>query len=136
MKTLLLAASALSLLAADATMAQTVVRHAPNGDTKVVTHRPNGSTVVRRYRYGGRYYNAVRAPRWVAPRGWAYRRYGIGAYLPNYFLGSSYYVNPVTFGLRVRPAGANRHWIRVGDDLYLVNNRGRVIQVVPNVFYY
>lgn len=136
MKKLLLAAAAFSLLAADVAMAQTVVTRQPDGDTKVVTHKPNGTKVVRRYNYGGRYYDAVRAPRWVAPRGWAYRRYTVGAYLPNYFLGTSYYVNPITFGLRVQPAGANRHWIRVGDDLYLVNNKGRVIQIVPNVFYY
>ena len=60
----------------------------------------------------------------------------IGASLPSFFLATSYYVDPLRYGVRVPAAGSNRRWIRVGDDLYLVNMRGRVIQVVPNVFYY
>jgi Ni/Co efflux regulator RcnB len=153
MKKFLLAAAAFSLFAADAAMAQssTTVHRDRQGDTRVVTKKPNGDKVVReyqrdgdvrvvrsdrRYNYGGKYYDAVRAPRWVAPRGWSYRRYAIGASLPAFFLATSYYVDPMRYGLRVPAAGSNRRWIRVGDDLYLVNMRGRVIQVVPNVFYY
>ena len=150
MKKILLAAAAFGLLAADVAVAQTAVYKDRQGDTRVVTQTPRGRTVTeyqrdgdvkvkrtsRRYNYGGRYYDAVRAPRWVAPRGWTYRRYAVGAYVPSYFLGGSYIINPLTFGVRVQAAGPNRHWIRVGDDLYLVNRRGRVIQVIPNVFYY
>ena len=150
MKKLLVAASAFGLLAADVAVAQTAVYQDRQGDTRVVTQTPRGRTVTeyqrdgdvkvkrtpRRYSYGGRYYDAVRAPRWVAPRGWSYRRYNVGAYVPSFFLGGSYIVDPLRFGIRVRAAGPNRHWIRVGDDLYLVNRRGRVIQVIPNVFYY
>ena len=136
MKTLLLAASALSLLAADAAVAQTTVRVQRDGDTKVVTHTPGGGKIVRRYNYDGRHYDAVRGPRWVAPRNWTYRRYSVGASLPTFFLGANYIVDPRRYGLRVPVAGANRHWVRVGDDLYLVNRRGRVIRIVPNVFYY
>ena len=150
MKKFVLAVSALSLFAADAAIAQTAVYQDRQGDTRVVTQTPRGRTVTeyqrdgdvrvkrtsRRYQYGGRYYDAVRAPRWVAPRGWTYRRYAVGAYVPSYFLGGGYIVNPLTFGVRVQAAGPNRHWIRVGDDLYLVNRKGRVIQIIPNVFYY
>ena len=147
MKKLLLAATALSLIGADAALAQTTVRTDRQGDTRVVTQTPRGKVVreyqrdgdvvvKRRYNYGGKYYSSVRGPRWVAPRGWSYRRYGVGAYLPGFFLGTTYFVDPMRFGIRVQAAGPNRHWIRVGDDLYLVNRRGRVIQVIPNVFYY
>ena len=150
MKKILLAAAAFGLLAADVAVAQTAVYKDRQGDTRVVTQTPNGRVTreyqrdgdvkvkrtSRRYSYGGRYYDAVRAPRWVAPRGWSYRRYAVGAYVPSYFLGGSYIVNPLSFGIRVPIAGSNRHWIRVGDDLYLVNRRGRVIQIIPNVFYY
>lgn len=159
MKKLLLGAAAMGLLAADVAAAQqTTVRTDRQGDTRVITRQRDGDRVVReyqrdgdvvkrrngqvvqrnnrRYSYGGQYYNAVRAPRWVAPRGWTYRRYAIGATLPTFFLGSTYYVDPMRFGLRVGPAGSGRRWVRVGDDLYLVNARGRVFQVVPNVFYY
>ena len=150
MKKIVLAAAALGLLAADVAVAQTAVYKDKQGDTRVVQQGPKGRTVTeyqrdgdvkvkrtsRRYSYGGRYYDAVRAPRWVAPRGWTYRRYAVGAYVPSYFLGGAYVVNPLNFGVRVPVAGANRHWIRVGDDLYLVNRRGRVIQIIPNVFYY
>ena len=155
MKTFLLGATAFGLLAADVAAAQTTVRTDRQGDTKVITRqkdgdrvvreyqrdgdvvkRKNGQVVSRRYSYGGRQYNAVRGPRWVGPRGWTYRRYAVGASLPTFFLASTYYVDPLRFGLRVGPAGPNRRWVRVGDDLYLINARGRVIQVVPNVFYY
>ncbi|HEX8232695.1 MAG TPA: RcnB family protein [Caulobacteraceae bacterium] len=158
MKKLLLGAAALGLLAADVAAAQTTVRTDRQGDTRVITRQRDGDRVVReyqrdgdvvvrkngnvvrrndrRYYYGGRAYTAVRGPRWVAPRGWAYRRYAIGTSLPGFFLSTSYYVDPVRFGLRVGPAGYGRRWVRVGNDLYLVNARGRVFQVVPNVFYY
>jgi Ni/Co efflux regulator RcnB len=158
MKMLALSAAALSLLAADVAAAQTTVRTDRQGDTKVITRQRDGDRVVREYQrdgdvvvrkngqvvrrndrrfyYGGQYYSAVRGPRWVAPRGWTYRRYAVGATLPAFFLSTTYYVDPLRFGLRIGPAGAGRRWIRVGDDLYLVNARGRVIRVVPNVFYY
>jgi Ni/Co efflux regulator RcnB len=136
MKKLLLGAAALLALgSAEVASAQTVVRQGPH-QTTVITRQPDGDRVVHKYTYGGRQYDRVRGSRWIAPRGWVNRRYTVGAFVPNYFLGGAYYVDPLRMGLRVRPAGANRHWIRVGDDLYLVNNRGRVIETVPNVFYY
>ncbi|MGZ8363234.1 MAG: hypothetical protein ACXWVJ_02970 [Caulobacteraceae bacterium] len=161
MKTLAFGVAALGLLTADIAAAQTV--HTNRQGETVVKHRQKDGDVVKRtyerdgdrvrtvngrvtgvnkagpgryYTYGGRRYTAVRAPRWNAPRNWSYRRYAIGAYLPGFFLSSSYYVNPYTFGIRVGPAGYGRRWVRVGDDLYLVNGRGRVFQVIHGAFYY
>ncbi len=56
--------------------------------------------------------------------------------VPRLFLSGGYAVDPFAFGIRVRPAHRGYRWIRVRDDLLLVNWRtGRVVEVVPDVFY-
>jgi Ni/Co efflux regulator RcnB len=134
MKTLLLGVAALSLLATGASAAETIVKRGPHHTTVVRTDR-HGDRHVAKFNYRGRSWNRVRGPAWHAPRGWAYRRYRVGAYLPSTFLGGGFYVNPAGFGIGLPIAGPNRHWVRAGNDLYLVNARGRIIEVVPDVYY-
>jgi Ni/Co efflux regulator RcnB len=70
---------------------------------------------------------------YVAPyRGWSYRSLTPGYRLQPGFYGSRYTVND--YGrYRLGAPGANRRWIRYGDDLVLVNVRnGRVMQVIRN----
>ena len=70
---------------------------------------------------------------YVAPyRGWTYRSLTPGYRLQPGFYGSRYTITD--FGrYRLGYPGANRRWIRYGNDLVLVNVRnGRVIQVIRN----
>lgn len=134
MKRLLMGVAALSLLTAGAASAQTIVKHGPNGTT--VVHKDGyGDRNVAKFNYRGKTWNRVRGPAWNAPRGWNYRRYTVGAYLPGTFLSPGFYVDPMGIGLGLPVAGPGKHWVRVGNDLYLVNGRGRVIEVVPDVYY-
>ena len=73
---------------------------------------------------------------YVAPyRGWRYRSLTPGYRLQPGFYGPRYTIS--NFGrYRLGPPGANRRWIRYGNDLVLVNLRnGRVIQVVRNRYW-
>ena len=73
---------------------------------------------------------------YVAPyRGWRYRSLTPGYRLQPGFYGPRYTIS--NFGrYRLGAPGANRRWIRYGNDLVLVNLRnGRVIQVVRNRYW-
>ena len=134
MKKLLMGVAALSLLAAGAAEAQTVVKQGPHGTT--VVHKDRyGDRTVTKFKYRGRTWNRVRGPAWTAPAGYAYRRYTVGAYLPAPFLSAGFYVDPIGIGINLPVAGYGKHWVRVGNDLYLVNGRGRILEVVPDVYY-
>jgi len=134
MKKLLMGVAALSLLTAGGASAETVVKKGPN-QTTVVHKDRYGDRTVTKFNYKGRSWNRVRGPAWSAPAGWNYRRYTVGAYLPGTFLTTGFYVDPTGFGIGLPAAGYGKHWVRVGNDLYLVNGRGRIIEVVPDVYY-
>jgi len=88
----------------------------------------------RRFGYRGRYFTAVRAPVFAYPRGWAYRRWAVGAYLPLFFIASPYIVDWEWIGLPPPPPGYE--WVRYGPDALLVNRfTGPVLDVVYGVFY-
>jgi Ni/Co efflux regulator RcnB len=73
---------------------------------------------------------------YVAPhRSWRYRPLYVGYRLQPEFYGSRYYIsNYGAYGVGF--PGRDRRWIRYGDDLLLVNLRtGRVLRIVPNVFW-
>jgi len=74
-------------------------------------------------------------PRFLAPRGYAYRRWEIGVNLPTIFFGPRYWIsNPYAY--RLPPAPFGTHWIRHFSDALLVQNRtGRVIDAVYGIFY-
>jgi Ni/Co efflux regulator RcnB len=88
----------------------------------------------RDFRFRGRSYVAVRAPRFLYPRGYGYRRWGIGAFLPLFFLSAPYYIDWEFIGLPPPPPGTE--WVRYGPDALLVDiYTGRVIDTAYNVFY-
>jgi Ni/Co efflux regulator RcnB len=116
-------------------MERRTVTERPNGtmERRTVRERPNGNRVVRK---------AVRAPRrfhaarpWVAPRGFAYRRFRLGERVPSVFLASLYFLSNYTlYGLEPPPPGYV--WIREGSDAVLVDRyTGEVIQVEYDIFY-
>ena len=88
----------------------------------------------RDFRFRGRSFVSVRAPRFVYPRGYAYRRWTIGAILPSLFLTEPYYVDYDYIGLP--PPRGGEEWVRYGPDALLVDTyNGRVIDVAYGVFY-
>jgi Ni/Co efflux regulator RcnB len=81
----------------------------------------------RRYRYSGWY-----AP----PRGYYYRRWGVGSIFPSLFwASSSYFINSWwSYGLMSPPWGYE--WVRYGPDAVLIDVRtGQILQVRYNVFW-
>ncbi len=76
-----------------------------------------------------------RAERFVYPRGYGYRYYGVGALLPRVFWSQRYYIAQPDF-YRLPPPFAGTHWVRVGPDAILVRNYdGRVVRVIQGLFY-
>ncbi|HXQ11338.1 MAG TPA: RcnB family protein [Caulobacteraceae bacterium] len=72
---------------------------------------------------------------WRGPQGWYYRPWYYGQILPFAWLGSSWWINDYWYyGLPVPPYGYE--WIRNGPDALLVDvNNGRVVEVIPGIFY-
>lgn len=94
-------------------------------------HKPRPSQFYWRGKWFGRY----RAPAYAYPRGYSYRYWRIGDFLPLLFLSNQYYFdNYGQLGLEVPPPGYR--WVRYGPDLLLVNARtGAVEDVVYGAFY-
>jgi Ni/Co efflux regulator RcnB len=83
----------------------------------------------------GRYVNRVRGPAFVWPRGYSYRRWGIGGVLPAVFLTSPYFFTGWA-GLGLQAPVPGYQWVRFGPDLLLVNLRtGQVEDVIYGAFF-
>ena len=82
--------------------------------------------------WDGRRYNAGR---YDYPRGYGYRAWAVGGFLPRSYWGERYWVaRPVAYGLPY--AGPGTRWIRVGPDALLIRNfNGSVIRVARGIFY-
>lgn len=80
-------------------------------------------------------YHRIRARPFHYPRGYRYRRWGIGLILPHIFLSNYYYWNDwAALGLGPPPPGFV--WVRYGPDLLLVNRyTGRIADVIYGAFY-
>jgi len=88
------------------------------------------------FSWRGRTYNPVYGPAFRYPRGYAYRRWSIGAFLPSLFLASTYYYDDWR-GLGIDRPPPGRRWVRYGPDLLLVNQRTRRVEdVIYDVFYW
>ena len=103
-------------------------------------YRPGGQRpqyspqyVPRTFSMGVRYH--WRGGSWRGPQGWYYRSWSYGQILPFAWLGSSWWISDYwSYGLPVPPYGYE--WIRNGPDALLVDiRRGRVVAVVPGIFY-
>lgn len=88
-----------------------------------------------RFVYHGRPFNPVHVAPFVYPRGWAYRRWIVGAVLPPVFLASAYYYSDWA-ALGLPPPQPGFQWVRYGSDLLLVDvTTGEVVDVVYGAFY-
>jgi Ni/Co efflux regulator RcnB len=88
-------------------------------------HRYRGGWNNNRYRSNHRY---------VYPRGYSSRHWSVGLFLPSVFFGSTYYVDYRPYGLQAPPYGFR--WIRVGDDVMLVDvDSGEIVDVLYDFYY-
>jgi Ni/Co efflux regulator RcnB len=96
-------------------------------ETRNRTKRPVG--------YRPAHFERVHARAFHYPRGYHYRRWSDGSFLPRIFLSSAYYyTNWYDLGFGPPPPGYQ--WVRYGPDLLLVNvYTGRIRDVAYNVFY-
>jgi Ni/Co efflux regulator RcnB len=96
-----------------------------------------GSVTARggRFTFEGRTFNRVHAPRFHYPRGYGYRRWGVGARLPWLFLTPTFFFTDYSaFGFPPPPYG--EEWVRYGPDLLLVDlDTGEVVYVIYGAFY-
>jgi Ni/Co efflux regulator RcnB len=130
-----------------ATVHRTVTTHHTNHNTvhkhvtvhrKVTTH---SNVTVRAHVNLKHYHQSFRAPRryhasaWVAPRGFSYRRFGIGERIPALLLVSTYFLTDYgLYGLEAPDDGYV--WVRDGSDAVLVDQEtGEVVEVEYDVFY-
>ncbi len=114
--------------------------------TKQVERRHNPVTtkpgkVVRRVDVTS-YRRAVQAPRrfriarpWIAPRGFTYRRFGLGERVPTALLAASFFLSDFgAYGLQSPPYGYV--WVRDGADAVLVDrSTGEVVQAQYGLLY-
>jgi Ni/Co efflux regulator RcnB len=88
----------------------------------------------RFFNFRGRQYAAVRGPAYSYPRGWGYRRWDRGDFLPSVFLASPFYFDYDWLGLPTPPPGTR--WVRNGPDAILVNvYNDRILDVIYDAFY-
>jgi Ni/Co efflux regulator RcnB len=75
-----------------------------------------------------------RRPAYVAPRGYHYRRVGVGYNLSRAFWGRNYWVNYNIY--RLPPPYAGTTYVRYGNDVLLISLRtGRVIAAYDDFFW-
>ncbi|MEZ5498576.1 MAG: RcnB family protein [Steroidobacteraceae bacterium] len=89
------------------------------------------------YYYGGRYDGPrYRAGRYNPPRGYYYRQWRRGQYLPYAYRHSGYYVNDYyRYGLYAPPRG--HCWVRYGNDILLTAlATGLVLDAIYDFYYY
>ena len=80
-------------------------------------------------------FQPVRAPAFQYPRGYHYRRWGVGLILPSIFLSNYYFYNNWA-ALGAYPPPPGFVWVRYGPDLLLVSRRsGRIRDVIYGAFY-
>lgn len=95
--------------------------------------RPGGPP--GRFVYHGRPFSPVHIAPFAYPRGWAYRRWAIGAVLPPLFLAPAYYYSGWA-ALGLPPPQPGFQWVRYGPDLLLVDMAtGQVVDTVYGAFY-
>jgi hypothetical protein len=110
--------------------------HAPRGRPGPGEFRgPHPGGPPGRFLYHDRPFNPVRVAPFVYPRGWAYRRFVIGAVLPPLFLAPAYYYSGWA-ALGLPPPQPGFQWVRYGPDLLLVDvTTGQVVDTVYGAFY-
>jgi len=83
----------------------------------------------------GGYPEGYRVGPYRPPYGWYVRAWGYGDILPSGWYGSNFWIDDFyDYDLPWPPPGM--HWVRVGDDAFLVDDySGRIVQVIRDMFW-
>jgi Ni/Co efflux regulator RcnB len=111
---------------------RTTAHHVTTARRHVTAHR---NVNLSRFRKVVRAPHRYRIGAWRAPRGFSYRRFGIGERIPAVLLVADFFLTSYwLYGLEAPPPGYV--WVRDGDDAVLVDRyTGEVIEVEYDVFY-
>ena len=112
MKRVIIAAAILSIVGGTAASAQPYRDRDRDGVPNRYDRRDN------RYSYGGRYYDRYRGSPYAYPRGYTYRSWARGQYLPRAYFASPYYIDNWA-AYRLRPPPRGYRYVRVGNDIVL-----------------
>ena len=107
----------------------------PSGDTQTTTNVTNSSDGYAQYRRTITTTKHYNDGAFVAPNGYTYSRYELGAHVPAVLRDDDTLVltGYSTYALQAPPAGLT--WIRVGDDAMLVDRKtGEVVETDYNLF--
>jgi len=117
-------------------MAQRYEEHHPGGRPPPGAYRaPHPGGPPGYFEFRGHPFHSVHIAPFIYPRGWAYRRWVIGATLPAIFLEPDYYYADWA-ALGLPPPEPGFQWVRYGPDLLLVDvDTGQVADVVYGAFY-
>ena len=121
----------LALVLAAATVLAGGVAHAGGDKTDAIEQARDKAD--GKWSYHDKRADRVHGPAWVAPKGWIYNRYAQGDFMPSLLQSEAYFVDPASLGLP--PLAAGRHWVRAGAHLYLVAGHGKVLEMIPDVYY-
>lgn len=113
----------------------TTTMSSPSGDTQTTTSATKSSDGYRQYRRTITTTRHFDDGAFVAPPGYTYSRYELGARVPAVLLDDDGLVltGYSTYGLTAPPDGLS--WIRVGDDALLVDRRtGEVVETDYDLF--
>ena len=87
------------------------------------------------FSYNGRQYARFHAEPFRFPRGYSYRYYGRGQYLPRVYLYDSFFLNDYADFYLSPPPGPEYRWVRYGPDALLVDvDTGQVVDAAYGVF--
>ena len=96
--------------------------------------RPARSRSGRTFAYHGRTFRRFEVARYRWPRGYAYRRYAVGAYLPAVYWSPNYFIEDYGY-YGLGPPPTDFEWIRYGPDIALIDlNSGAIAQLVYGAF--
>lgn len=123
----------LAALAAGLTTASTALadQGARSGDRNEVEARLRDKADGK-YHYKDQRFDSIKGSPFVAPPGWQPRSYGVGDFVPAVFMKDPYVVDGPS--IHLPPAKDGRHWVRIGSEVYEVAGRGKVLDVVGNVY--
>ncbi|HMI41257.1 MAG TPA: RcnB family protein [Sphingomicrobium sp.] len=80
-------------------------------------------------------FRRIHRPVFHYPRGYSYRRWRTGLFLPSLFFSNQYYFNDY-YALGIGPPPRGYVWVRYGPDLLLIQRRtGRIVDVIYGAFY-
>lgn len=139
MRMVLIAGSALAMMAAGPAGAQRMVAHGPGAGypmpsrQPMMMHQGGHAPMMRHGNHWGGKTNGRWWAGWRAPGGWgAYHRPDRGWVLPSYWVSPQFYITDWSdYGLGAPPYGYN--WTRYYDDAVLIDGRGSVYDSVGDI---